>query len=377
MAEQAEKAWQIADLILFVCESHFHSEDHRILALLRKTNHPILLVVNKLDHQAEPTDLAEFYRYGLPLLGVSAQSGLGIKALLQAITGALGDFTALPPPEDKRISFTLLGRPNAGKSTLTNQLVKENRQLVSARAGTTRDSVSIDFYWQKANYRLIDTAGLKRKSRIASELEKLAIGQALSSVHASEVVLLLLDATCLLVHQDMALLQLTQRLGKALVIAVNKIDLFTQEQRKEMAASLTAKLSFVSYADVHFISAIHHRGMGAMMRSIHQAHRAASSQWKTHQLSQALNHCVARQQSAAGFKLRYAHQGGTHPPCVIIHGKRLGLLPAHYKRYLQRCLSSRLKLRGVPLRLEFKTDANPYISSQASNQTSSQRKTSA
>jgi len=361
MAQQAEKAWQIADLILFVCETSFHSEDQRILALLRKTNHPILLVVNKLDHQAEPTELAEFYQYGLPLLGVSAQSGLGIKALLKSITSALRDFAPLPPLEDKRISFALLGRPNAGKSTLTNRLIKEERQLVSAAAGTTRDSVSIDFCWQKVNYRLIDTAGLKRRSRIASELEKLAIGQALSAVYASQVVLLLLDATSLLVHQDMALLQLTQRLGKALVIAINKGDLFSREQRKEMVRRSTEKLSFVSYADIHLISATHNKGMRAVMRSIHQAHRAASSQWKTHQLTQALNHCVARQQSPPGFKLRYAHQVGTYPPCVIIHGKRLGLLPVQYKRYLQRCLSSHLKLRGVPLRLEFKTDINPYI----------------
>lgn len=361
MAKQAEKAWQSADLILFVCENPFHSEDQRILALLRKTNNPILLVVNKLDHQAEPADLAEFYQYGLPLLGVSAQSGLGIKALLTAIRAALSDFPILPPPEENRICFALLGRPNVGKSTLTNRLTKEERQLVSPIAGTTRDSVSVDLCWHKISYRLIDTAGLKRKSRTTSELERLAIGQALSAVYASQVVLLLLDATSMLVHQDMALLQLTQRLGKALVIAINKSDLLRREQRKEMAARLMAKLGFVSYADIHFISAIHNKGMGAMMRSIHQAHRSAGGKWKTHQLNQALGHCLARQQSAPGFKLRYAHQVGTHPPCITIHGKRLGLLPVQYKRYLQRCLSNQLKLRGVPLRLEFKTDTNPYI----------------
>lgn len=365
MAQQAEKAWQSADLILFVCTPELHSEDRRILARLRQADSPILLVVNKLDHQAGPTELAEFYQFGLPLLGVSAQSGLGIKELMKAINERLGAFNSIAPPAEDRISFALLGRPNTGKSTLTNCLIKEKRQLVSPEAGTTRDSVAIDFCWQRVNYRLIDTAGLRKKSRIAAELEKLTVGHALGAVHSSQVVLLLLDATSLLVHQDMALLQLTQRLGKGLVIAINKSDLLARRQQQEIRPWLEKKLSFVPYADRHFISAAHNSGIRALVRSIRQAHRSASCQWKTHRLTEALNQCVARQQpaSAQGLqsKLRYAYQVGTHPPRIAIYGKRLDKLSPQYKRYLGHCLSARLELRGAPLQLTFKTDSNPYV----------------
>ena len=368
MARQAEKAWQTANLALLVCEPQLHTEDEHILAQLRHAETPCLVAVNKLDHQASEVELAEFHQCGVPVYGVSAHSGLGIKQLLETIRARLAksmrNAEAIHTEEDGRTSISLLGRPNTGKSTLANRLLGDERQLVRAEAGTTRDSVQLDFSWRRKDYRLIDTAGVRKKRKICSELEKTAVGRALGSAISSQIVIVLLDASDALTSQDMALLQLVERLGKGLVIAVNKTDLLNNEEKKRVAAHLEDRLSFVRYADIRFISAAKKHGISPLMQSVSHAYVSIGRSWKTHQLNKTLRHCLAQQQPpmAQGMPStpRYAHQAGTHPPRIVIHGKRLDRLPSHYKRFLQHCFSAELDLRGVPLQLQFKTDANPY-----------------
>lgn len=352
MAEQAAKAWETADLVLLVCEAQRHNEDDRILTQLRQVGAPVLLLINKLDHQAGPAELAEFYPCGVPLLGVSAQSGLGLKELLAAIKKRVR--TNFPPTTSKKTPLAILGRPNVGKSTLVNRLLGTRQQLVHKEAGTTRDSVKLDFSWRGKDYSLIDTAGIRRRPKIDAGLEKMAVAQALSAAGNSDIILAMLDATTAVTNQDMALLQLAERLGKGLVIAINKKDQLGSRAQRDVSLQAEERLGFVSYADRHLISAKRNNGIAPLMRSVHQAQLAAGRRWKTPLLNKTLQECLARQQPPTRSQLRYAHQSGTHPPKIIIHGRRMNRLPSSYKRYLRNHLSLVLHIRGVPLRLQFK-----------------------
>ena len=358
ITQQAEKAWQKADLALLVCERQRHSEDERILTELLHHGVPVILVINKLDHQASSAELAEFYRYQLPLLGVSAQSGLGLTELLRHIRDRID---SVPAEDETRTHITILGCPNAGKSTLANRLVGTREQLVYKEPGTTRDNVKLDFSRQGKDYRLIDTAGIRRRAKIGPGLEKMAVAAALHAASRSDVIIFMIDAGSLATNQDKILLQLLERLGKGLVIAINKIDLLPVPTQKKAASLMEEKLRFVDYADIHLISATQNKRISSLMRSVNQAYAMAGSHWKTPLLNKLLRAFSTQQQppliKGKQGRLLYAHQIDTHPPSIVIHGKRMSSLPAAYKRYLLNQFSRSLGLRGVPLRLEFRNDA--------------------
>ena len=258
-----------------------------------------------------------------------------------------------------------MGRPNVGKSTLVNALLGEERVIVFDEPGTTRDSIYIDFEWSGRAYTLIDTAGVRKRGRIAETAEKFSVVKTMQAIADANVTVLVLDATQEVSEQDAHIGGFIVEAGRALVIAVNKWEAVDDYARETVKRNLARKLDFLSFAPLHFISALERRGVGAVMKSVDRAYGAAMAKLPTPKLTRALQQAVARQQPPrAGYgrpKLRYAHQGGSNPPRIIVHGTALEHVPDSYRRYLERFFREAFKLQGTPLKVEWKTGRNPYV----------------
>ena len=365
---QSRAAIDEADVVLFVVDAKHGptTTDEDILGLLRRTGKPVLLVLNKSD----ATDLheagAEFARFGIPgTLFVSAAHRRGIDALLDAIAARLPEAVEEPLPDDpERLRLAIVGRPNVGKSTLVNRLLGEERVIASNVPGTTRDAIAVDLDRDGHKYRLIDTAGIRRKSRVDEVVEKFSIIKTLGAIEQAQVVVLMVDASEGITDQDASVLGLVLDAGRAMVIAVNKWDGLSAYQREQVRAGLDRRLDFVPWVERMMISAQHGSGLRELLRAVQRAHRSAGFQFNTSDLTRVVETAVtAHQPPPVGGgtpKLRFAHPGGTHPPTVVIHGNRLKQLPDSYKRYLENHIRKHYRLVGTPLRLEFRQGENPY-----------------
>ena len=260
--------------------------------------------------------------------------------------------------------ITFVGRPNVGKSTLVNRLLGEERMIASDVPGTTRDSIAVDLERDGRQYRLIDTAGLRRKSRVDEVVEKFSVVKTLQSIEHCQVAVLLLDATEGVTDQDASVLGAILDAGRALVVAINKWDGLTTYQREQAEALLARKLSFVDWAEAVRISAKHGSGLRELFAAIHRAHASATREFSTSEINKALEIAYETNPppSIRGLvsKLRYVHPGGNNPPTFIVHGNRLRVLPESYKRYLENFFRKRFKLVGTPVRFVFKEGTNPY-----------------
>lgn len=368
-AKQARAAAEEADLVLFVVDGREGGSglDDEILAWLRRIDTPVLLVVNKVDGVDEATALAEFARYGIEtVLPVSAAHRRGLDVVLDEVLERLpedGDAAVLEhDPERMRIAF--VGRPNVGKSTLVNRLLGEERMIASEVPGTTRDSIAVDLDRDGRKYRLVDTAGIRRKSKVEEAVEKFSVIKTLQSIEVCEVAVVLLDASEGVTDQDATVLGHVLESGRALVVAVNKWDGLTTYQREQVQALLSRKLSFAEWAEVVFISAKHGSGLKELFRAIHRAHASATREFSTSEVTKALEIAYESFQPPVVrghvAKLRFAHPGGHNPPTFIVHGSRLRTLPDSYRRYLENFFRKRFKLVGTPIRFEFREGANPY-----------------
>ena len=370
-SQQSLAAIEEADLLVFVVDARdgILPQDQNILATLRRTGKPAMLVVNKVDGMDEPQVLAEFARFGIAnTFGASAAHQRGLGPLLDALE------EALPPPEEgetgekiyepDRLRMAIVGRPNVGKSTLVNRLLGEERMIASDVPGTTRDSISIDLDRDGRKYRLIDTAGIRRKARGEEAVEKFSVIKSLQAIDASQVVVFLLDGTEGVTDQDATVLGAVLDSGRALVIAVNKWDGLDAYQREQVKNDLERRLTFVAYAPIVTISAKLGTGMKDLMRAVHKSYLSASKKFTTSELTRAIEQAQASHSPPIvrghAAKLRFAHPGGENPPTIIIHGNRVKSLPDNYKRYLENFLRERFKLVGTPLRLEFRQGENPY-----------------
>jgi GTP-binding protein len=268
-----------------------------------------------------------------------------------------------PMPED-RPKVAIVGRPNVGKSTLVNALLGEERMIAFDEPGTTRDSIHVDFERGGRRYTLIDTAGLRRKARVEGTVEKFSVVKTLQSIEDANVVVMLVDAQQEITDQDAHIAGFVLEAGRAVVLAVNKWDGLSEERRTQVKRELERRLSFLSFARVHYISALQGRGLAELIKSIDLAYAAAMARLPTPKLTRALIAATARQQPPRhGLfrpKLRYAHQGGVNPPVIVIHGNQLDRLPESYRRYLERYFMEQFRLQGTPLRIEFKVSGNPY-----------------
>ncbi len=270
---------------------------------------------------------------------------------------------------EQRPRIAVVGRPNVGKSTLVNRMLGEERVLVYDEPGTTRDSIYVDFERSGRQYTLIDTAGMRRRGRVTNAVEKFSIVKTLQAVEDANVVVLVLDAREQVFDQDAHIAGYILEAGRALVVAVNKWDGLSAEERDWTRRSLARTLNFIEFAPAHYISALAGTGLKPLFASIERAYAAAMVQLPTPKLTRALIAAVARQSPPrAGMfrpKLRYAHQGGSNPPRIVIHGTSLSRISDSYRRYLERFFRETFKLQGTPLKIEFRQGANPYAKRRA------------
>ena len=369
MAEQTLKAVQEADRVLLLVDARAgcSPSDLHVANVLRRTGKSVLLVANKAEGLDPDLAVADFHQlgFGLPV-PISASHGEGVSELLDRALEGFPEPSAEPeaPLEADAIRVAVVGRPNVGKSTLINRLLGEERLIAFDQPGTTRDTVHVPFERDGQDYVLIDTAGVRRRARVSDAVEKFSIVKTLQAIDEAHVVVGVLDAHDTVAEQDASLLGLVVEQGRALVIAVNKWDGIAPDQRQAIRDGVDLRLDFMRFAPVHFISARHGTGVGELMVAVRAAYRAAMRELPTQELTRALEQAVTVHQPplvrGRRIKLRYAHQGGRNPPIVVIHGNQTQHVPAAYRRYLENHFREVFRLEGTPLRIEFRTDANPY-----------------
>ncbi|MFV2056314.1 MAG: ribosome biogenesis GTPase Der [Thiohalomonadales bacterium] len=368
MTGQVWLAVEEADVILFLVDgkSGIHPDDHDIIKKLRQFTKPIQLVVNKVDGADPDVAMGDFFQLGVKsMAGISASHRRGINQLMEFISGALPELAEEPQEDDELgIRIAIVGKPNVGKSTLVNRILGEDRVLAFDMPGTTRDSITVPFVKNDTRYTLIDTAGIRRKKSVSDKIEKFSIIKAIQAVDASQVVILVIDAQQGITDQDSRLMGFIIETGRALIIAVNKWDGLSDYDRSQVKVTIHRKFSFVQFADIHFISALHGSGVGLLLNAVNKAYYAATRDLKTPELTRVLIDAVDAHAPplirGRRVKLRYAHQGGKNPPVIVIHGNQTEKINTDYRRYLINCFRDVFKLKGTPIRLEFKSSSNPY-----------------
>ena len=376
MAKQTRQAVTEADVVVFVVDARdgLSAQDHEIANYLRRLSKPCLLVANKAEGMQAGAQLSEFYELGLgEVYPVSAAHGQGVRDLVDLALAPLQlpDEETLPElaeGEVAPIKLALAGRPNAGKSTLINTWLGEERLVAFDLPGTTRDAITVPFVRKGQKYELIDTAGLRRKGKVFEAIEKFSVVKTLQAIESANVVLLLLDATQGVTDQDAHIAGYILESGRAVVLAINKWDAVDSYQRELVLRSVESRLAFLKFASLHYISAQKRQGLGPVWDAIAQAHAAANCKMSTPVLTRLLHEAVQFQApKRSGMfrpKLRYAHQGGMNPPIVVIHGNSLEGVTDSYKRYLEGRFRQHFKLIGTPMRIEMKISHNPYADKQ-------------
>ncbi|MBI5918167.1 MAG: ribosome biogenesis GTPase Der [Nitrosomonadales bacterium] len=367
MARQTRQAVDEADLVLFLVDGRagLTPQDRIIAQQLRKTGRPVLLVVNKTEGMQQARVTAEFHELGLGApLPISSAHGDNVEEVVEI---ALEGF---PEPEedadnkDDHPKIAIVGRPNVGKSTLVNAILGEERVIAFDQPGTTRDSIYIDFERNGKQYTIIDTAGVRRRGKIDEAIEKFSVVKTLQAVEDANVVVLVVDASDQITEQDAHLADFVLQAGRALVLAVNKWDGLDNYRRDTAKRDIDRKLHFLSFAKQHFISALNGTGVGNTLKSVDEAFAAAMAKLPTPQLTRVLQSALEKQQpprsSVSRPKMRYAHQGGSNPPLIVVHGSGLDKVPDSYTRYLERAFMEAFRLQGTPLRIQYNTSKNPF-----------------
>nr|WP_315541443.1 ribosome biogenesis GTPase Der [uncultured Aggregatibacter sp.] len=412
MAEQSLLAIEEADIVLFLVDARtgLTSADIGIANYLRqRQNKTTVVVANKVDGIDADSHCAEFYQLGLgEIAQIAASQGRGITSLMEHVLAPFAeqmaetteesaventdvpsevaefdewdedfDFsneedTALldeelaqeQTPDNQNIKIAIVGRPNVGKSTLTNRILGEDRVVVYDMPGTTRDSIYIPMERDGQNYTLIDTAGVRKRGKVHLAVEKFSVIKTLQAIQDANVVLLVIDARENISDQDLSLLGFILNAGRSLVIVVNKWDGLDTDVKDRVKSELDRRLDFIDFARVHFISALHGSGVGNLFDSVKEAYECATQKMTTSLLTRILQIAVDEHQppmiSGRRVKLKYAHPGGYNPPIIVIHGNQIDKLPDSYKRYLSNHFRRSLKIIGSPIRLQFQEGNNPF-----------------
>jgi len=394
MAEQSLMAVDEADAVLFLVDARagLTSADEAIANYLRKQDKKVFLVANKIDGIDADSAIAEFFSLGLgdTVHQIAAAHGRGVTQLLTlALTphiDALGqtseefetdefsenelvfeegeEVEVDAPEEDDKIKLAIIGKPNVGKSTLTNRILGEERVVVYDMPGTTRDSVYIPMERNGREYTLIDTAGIRRRKNVNDVVEKYSVIKTLRAIEDANVCLLIIDAREGITDQDLSLLGFILEAGRSLVLAVNKWDGIDQDIKDNIHKELDRRLGFIDFARIHFISALHGTGVGHLFESVEEAFVSATKRISTSMVTKILDMAVFDHQppmhNGRRIKLKYAHAGGYNPPIVVIHGNQTKHLPPSYKRYLMNYYRKSLKIMGTPIKIEFRETSNPF-----------------
>jgi GTP-binding protein len=368
MARQTLQAIDEADAVIFMVDarSGMTAQDKVIADRLRRASCPVWLAVNKAEGMNPAVITAEFHELALgDPLAISGAHGDGIADLVNL---ALEPFSA---EEEKSDDFgipkiALVGRPNVGKSTLVNALVGEERVIAFDQPGTTRDSIYVDFERDGKPYTLIDTAGVRRKGKVFETVEKFSVIKTLQAIEDANVVVLVLDAHENISDQDAHLAGFILEAGRALVVAINKWDGISPEQRDDVKRDIGRKLAFLDFARFNYISALKAKGLENLLKDVEAAHAAAFIKLSTPKLTRVLEMAVEQHAPPKNGlfrpKPRYAHQGGKNPPVIVLHGNALEGLRDDYKRYLESSFRKAFKLQGTPLRIQIKEgeSKNPF-----------------
>ena len=406
MAEQSLLAVEEADVVLFLVDARagLTPADIGIANYLRQRQNKITIVVaNKTDGIDADSHCAEFYQLGLgDIAQIAAAQGRGVVQLMETVLAPLAekmeesavenskdfeeqdeweqsfDFsdendTALldealeeenTGPDHKNIKIAIVGRPNVGKSTLTNRILGEERVVVYDLPGTTRDSIYIPMERDGQHYTIIDTAGVRKRGKVHLTVEKFSVIKTLQAIQDANVVLLTIDAREGISDQDLSLLGFILNAGRSLVIVVNKWDGLDQDIKDRVKSELDRRLDFIDFARVHFISALHGSGVGNLFESVREAYACATQKMTTSLLTRILQMATDEHQppmvGGRRIKLKYAHPGGYNPPIIVVHGNQMDKLTDSYKRYLSNYYRRSLKIVGSPIRIQFQEGNNPF-----------------
>jgi GTP-binding protein len=369
MAVQTQRAIEEADHVVFVVDSRegLTTADRFVADVIRRSGKPAVIAVNKSEGREDEVAVTEFHALGFgEPRALSAAHRQGIEELVDAVlagTEPAGPEDQ-PAPEGRDVRVCVIGRPNVGKSTLINRLIGEDRLIAFDEPGTTRDTIFVPFERDGRRYTLIDTAGVRRRARVEDGVEKFSVIKTLQAIEEANVVVGVLDAQDTVAEQDATLLGIVADRGRAMVIAVNKWDHVSPEQRAEIRDQLAQRLRFLDFAPVHFISALHGSGVGELMQSVEAAYEAAMRTLPTPELTRALEAAIKQHQPplvrGRRIKLRYAHQGGRNPPVIVIHGTQAERTPEDYRRFLGNSFRQAFDLRGTPVKVEFRSETNPF-----------------
>lgn len=397
MAAQSYQAIKEADIVFFMVDvsAGLVNGDRMIAEHLRKSGKEAYVIANKIDGKNPELVLGDFYELGMgEPLAIAAAHNRGVSSLIEYVLGELPEsdddyFRELEGEEPevheelnvKGIKIAVVGRPNVGKSTLVNRFLGEERVVVYDEAGTTRDSIYIPYERHGQEYTLIDTAGVRRRKNISEAAEKFSIIKTLQAIQDCHVCILVLDARTGIVEQDLHMLSFVLNSGRALVLAINKWDGMDQDAKDRLKSEIDRRFEFLTFADMHFISALHGTGVGHLYDSVDQAYRSSMAKWQTNLLTRILEDAVASHQPAVVRnrrpKLRYAHQGGSNPPIIVIHGNLANELPDDYKRYLANTYRRVLDIKGTPIRMEFRQGDNPFAEKEKEIRHSSKKRADA
>jgi GTP-binding protein len=360
-----------ADVALMVVDgtAGITPEDEHFARWLRKLGKPVVLIVNKAESKGTAPGMAEAYRLGLgDPVAISALHGEGMADLYDALLPFDKDDAEEVEEKASHLQLAIIGRPNAGKSTLMNALLKQERVLTGPEAGLTRDAIAVDWNWKGTPIKLVDTAGLRRQSRRQEKLEKLSAEDSMRSIQYAHVVVLLLDATCPLDKQDLVLADHVVQEGRALVIAVNKWDLVTAPEAwmTTLNKMLEKRLSEVRGVPLVTLSALNKKGLDGVMEAVLKMYDVWNQRIPTSQLNRWLEgmlvaHPPPLSASKRPIRIKYMTQIKTRPPTFALFAARKEDLPESYRRYLVQGLRQAFTLEGVPIRMQLRGSKNPYV----------------
>jgi GTP-binding protein len=368
MAKQSRQAVDEADVVMFLVDGRdgCTPQDAIIAEQLRKTGKPILLLVNKAEGMARAKVTADFFELGLgEPLPISSAHGDNVNEVVEiALENFPHEAEEGQADHEHPPKLAIVGRPNVGKSTLVNAILGEQRVITFDQPGTTRDSIYIDFERDGKQYTIIDTAGVRRRGKVEEAVEKFSVIKTMQAIEDANVVVLVVDARDQITEQDAHVADYVLQAGRALVLAVNKWDGLDEHHRDMVKIDIERKLHFLGFAKRHYISALDGSGVSNVLKSVNEAYAAAMAKLSTPKLTRALIAAIGKQAppKSGRFtpKMRYAHQGGSNPPLIVIHGSGLENVPASYSRYLERTFCEIFKLQGTPMRIQYNSSKNPF-----------------
>ncbi len=364
--EQVERVIHEADALLFLTDARAGAvpEEFEIAERLRQCGRKVLVVVNKVEGLEPDVASAEFSELGLGFpRAISAKTGFGVTEFLIALKAGLPNVENKPESSD-RPRVALIGRPNVGKSTLTNSLVSEKRMIVADEPGTTRDSIEVALDRFGQSLMLIDTAGVRRRARVTETLEKFSVVKTLQAIESAHVVVHVLDGSQGVLEQDLTIAGLIQESGRSVVLVVNKWDGIERRDKNLVRQTLERRFSFLPEHHTLYVSALYGSGVTDVIKSVMLALRSNWIVMPTSRLNAVLKEAIERHapplRQGRVVKIKYAHQGGKNPPTVVLHGNMLKELPANYLRYIASAFGKAFGLVGTRVRLELRTSKNPY-----------------